>query len=80
MARGVGNYYLPAALGGGIELAIADFHKALDLDPKNADAWLWLGLALRKQNKDADAQQAFQKSLALNPQRVWTRQQLEKTK
>jgi tetratricopeptide (TPR) repeat protein len=80
MARGVGNYYLPAALGGGMELAIADFHKALDLDPKNADAWLWLGLALRKQNKDADAQQAFQKSLALNPQRVWVRQQLEKTK
>jgi tetratricopeptide (TPR) repeat protein len=80
MARGVGNYYLPAALGGGIELAIADFHKALDLDPKNADAWLWLGLALRKQNKDADAQQAFQKSLALNPQRLWARQQLEKTK
>jgi tetratricopeptide (TPR) repeat protein len=80
MARGVGNYYLPAALGGGMELAIADFHKALDLDSKNADAWLWLGLALRKQNKDADAQQAFQKSLALNPQRVWARQQLEKTK
>jgi tetratricopeptide (TPR) repeat protein len=80
MARGVGNYYLPAALGGGMDLAIADFHKALDLDSKNADAWLWLGLALRKQNKDADAQQAFQKSLALNPQRVWARQQLEKTK
>jgi tetratricopeptide (TPR) repeat protein len=80
MARGVGNYYLPAALGGGMELAVADFHKALDLDPKNADAWLWLGLALRKQNKDADAEQAFQKSLALNPQRVWAKQQLEKTK
>jgi tetratricopeptide (TPR) repeat protein len=80
MARGVGNYYLPAALGGGMELAVADFHKALELDPKNADAWVWLGLALRKQNKDADAQQAFQKSLALNPQRVWAKQQLEKTK
>ena len=80
MARGVGNYYLPAALGGGMELAVADFHKALDLDPKNADAWLWLGLALRKQNKDADAQQAFQKSLGLNPQRVWAKQQLDKTK
>jgi len=80
LARGVGNYYLPAALGGGMELAVADFHKALDLDPKNADAWLWLGLALRKQNKDADAQQAFQKSLALNPQRVWAKQQLDKTK
>ena len=79
MARGVGNYYLPSALGGGFELAVADFHKSIDLDPKNADAWLWLGLGLRKQNKDAEARQAFQKSLELNPRRVWAKQQLEKT-
>jgi tetratricopeptide (TPR) repeat protein len=79
MARGVGNYYLPAALGGGFELALADFHKSIDLDSKNADAWLWLGLGLRKQNKDAEARQAFQKSLELNPHRVWAKQQLEKT-
>jgi tetratricopeptide (TPR) repeat protein len=79
MARGVGNYYLPAALGGGFELAVADFHKSIDLDSKNADAWLWLGLGLRKQNKDAEARQAFQKSLELNPHRVWAKQQLEKT-
>jgi tetratricopeptide (TPR) repeat protein len=79
MARGVGNYYVPSALGGGFDLATADFRKATDLDPKNADAWLWLGMALRKQNKNADARQAFSKSLELNPQRGWTRQQLEKT-
>lgn len=80
MARGVGNYYLPAALGGGMEPAAADFHRAIALDPKNADAWLWLGLALRKQNKDAEARQAFQKSLDLNPRRLWAKQQLEKTR
>jgi len=80
MARGVGNYYLPAALGGGMDVAIADFRKAIDLDPRNADAYLWLGLTLRKQNKDAEARQAFQKSLELNPRRVWAKQQLEKTK
>lgn len=79
MARGVGNYYVPSALGGGFDLAITDFRKAIELDPKNADAWLWLGMALRKQNKNADARQAFSKSLELNPQRGWTRQQLEKT-
>ena len=79
MARGVGNYYIPAALGGGFELAIADFRKSIDLDPKNADAWLWLGMSLRKENKNADARQAFSKSLELNPKRVWTSQQLEKT-
>ncbi|HLI84932.1 MAG TPA: tetratricopeptide repeat protein [Bryobacteraceae bacterium] len=79
MARGVGNYYVPSALGGGFDLAVADFRKALELDSKNADAWLWLGMALRKQNKNADARQAFSKSLELNPGRNWTRQQLEKT-
>ena len=78
-ARGVGNYYLPAALGGGLDLAIADFRQAITLDPKDAEAFLWLGLALRKQNKDADARQAFAKSVTLNPQRVWAKQQLDKT-
>jgi tetratricopeptide (TPR) repeat protein len=79
VARGVGNYYLPPALGGGLDLAIGDFRKALDLNPKDAEAYLWLGLSLRKQNKNADARQAFAKSLELAPHRVWAKQQLEKT-
>ena len=79
MARGVGNYYLPAALGGGFELAVADFRKAIELDPKNADAWLWLGMGLRKLNKNSEAREAFTKSLELNPRRNWTKQQLQKT-
>jgi tetratricopeptide (TPR) repeat protein len=79
MARGVGNYYIPSALGGGFELAVADFRKAIELDPQNADAWLWLGMGLHKQNKNAEARQAFGKSLELNPRRGWTKQQLEKT-
>ena len=79
MARGVGNYYIPPAFGGGPELAIADFRKALDLDPRNADAWLWLALGLRKENKNAEARQALSKSLEFNPRRVWAKVQLEKT-
>lgn len=78
-ARGVGNYYLPASFGGGYDLAIADFRKAIELDSKNSEAWLWLGLSLRKQNKDAEARQAFSKALELDPARVWTKQQLDKT-
>jgi superkiller protein 3 len=79
MARGVGNYYLPPALGGGTQLASADLRKAVELDPKNADAWLWLGLTLRKEQKNAEARKAFEQSLKLNPDRIWTKQQLEKT-
>ena len=79
MARGVGNYYLPSQLGGGAETAIADFRKAISLDAKNAEAYLWLGLALRKENKNPEARQAFAKALELDPNRAWAKQQLDKT-
>lgn len=79
LSHGVGNYYLPQAFGGGVDLAIKDFRKAIELNPKNADAWLWLGVALRRNNQPAEAQKAFAQSLQINPNRVWARQQLEKT-
>ncbi len=79
LSHGVGNYYLPQALGGGVDLAIRDFEKAITLDAKNADAHLWLGVALRKANRNAEAQKAFERSVQLNPARVWAKQQLEKT-
>ena len=74
VGRGVGNYYLLQT-----QQAIADFRKAIELDSRNAEAYLWLGVALRKDHKDAEARQAFTKSLELNPRRVWVKQQLDKT-
>ena len=79
IASGVGKYYLPASFGGGPDMAIKDFEKALALDSKSAEGYLWLGLAMRKSNRNADARKALQKALELNPQRVWIKQQLEKT-
>lgn len=79
LSRGVGNYYLPASFGGGVELAMKDFEKALQLNPKSSEAQLWMGLALRKLNRNGEARQAFTKSLELNPNRIWAKQQLEKT-
>ena len=79
LSHGVGNYYLPPALGGGMEIAIKDFRKAIELNPKNADAWLWLGIALRRENQPEEARKAIAKSVELNPNRVWAKQQLEKT-
>ena len=79
VSRGVGNYYLPASFGGGVEPALRDFRKAIELEPSLAEAHLWLGLALRKAEKNAEAQAAFKRSLQLNPARVWAKQQLEKT-
>lgn len=79
LARGIGNYYKPAMFGGGPELSVRDIRHAIELDLKSAEAYLWLGLALRKTHHNAEARAAFTKSLELNPNRVWTRQQLDKT-
>jgi tetratricopeptide (TPR) repeat protein len=79
LSHGVGMYYLPQAFGGGIDEAIRDFRKAIALNPNSADAWLWLGIALRKSNQPVQARKAMEKSLALNPNRLWARQQLDKT-
>lgn len=79
LSRGVGNYYLPSSLGGGVELAIRDFQEAIRLNPKSADAHLWLGLALRRASRNLEARAALEKSIALNPRRVWAKQQLDKT-
>ncbi len=79
LSRGIGNYYLPAALGGGVELAMKDFEKAAELDRKLPEAHLWMGVALRKLNRNAEARKEFQKGVELDPSRVWAQQQLEKT-
>jgi tetratricopeptide (TPR) repeat protein len=79
LARGIGNYYLPPLMGGGPELAAQDFRKAIELNRKLAEAHLWLGLALRKLSRNADARKAFEESLEINPARVWAKEQLAKT-
>jgi tetratricopeptide (TPR) repeat protein len=79
LSRGVGNYYLPSSFGGGVELAIRDFQKAIELDAGSADAHLWLGIALRKAQRNGEARKAIARSLELNPGRTWAKQQLEKT-
>ena len=78
IADGVGNYYLPPSFGGGYEIAIRSFKRALELEPNNAEAWLWLGLAQHRSKQDADARISFAKSLALDPNRVWAKLQLDK--
>lgn len=79
VSHGVGNYYMPPIFGGGVDKAIADFRKAIQLDAKSSEAHLWLGIALRKQGSNGEARQALEKSIALNPARAWAKQQLEKT-
>jgi tetratricopeptide (TPR) repeat protein len=79
VSSGVGKYYLPPMLGGGLDLALKDFEKAAALNPKLPEAWLWIGLTHRKAGRNPQARKALEKAQSLNPQRVWIKQQLEKT-
>jgi tetratricopeptide (TPR) repeat protein len=79
VSRGVGNFYLPASMGGGVDLALKDFEKAISLSPNLGEAYLWKGIALRKINRHAEARQALQHALQLDPERLWAKQQLNKT-
>ncbi len=79
VSRGVGNFYLPSSMGGGVDLALKDFDKAISLDPNLAEAYLWKGVSLRKVNRNADARQALRHALQLDPDRLWAKQQLDKT-
>jgi Tfp pilus assembly protein PilF len=79
VTRGIGNFYLPAQMGGGLDLALKDIDEAISLDPKSADAYMWKGIILRKANRNNEARQAFSDALKLDPDRLWAKQQLEKT-
>jgi tetratricopeptide (TPR) repeat protein len=78
VSRGVGNYYLPSQMGGGVDLALKDLDKAIAIDPKLAEAYLWKGVALRRAGRNAEARQALQRSLQLDPDRAWAKQELAK--
>lgn len=79
VSRGVGNFYLPASMGGGVEIALKDFDKAISLNPNLAEAYLWKGVSLRKVNRNAEARNALERSLQLDPERIWAKEQLAKT-
>jgi tetratricopeptide (TPR) repeat protein len=79
IAHGVGYYYLPTNLGGGPENAIKDYRKAIALDPHSAEAYLWMGIAMKRQHQNAQAREALSKSLQLDPDRVWAKDELQKT-
>ncbi len=78
VSRGVGNYYLPAQMGGGVDMALKDFDRAIAINPRLAEAYLWKGIALRKAGRNAESRQALERALQLDPDRLWAKQELAK--
>ena len=50
-----------------LEGAVNDFNRAIELDPKMANAYLNRGLALLLQGRDAAAESDFIRTLAIDP-------------
>ncbi len=56
-----------AAQGGRYDEALAHLKKVVERNPKNADAWNYIGFSERKLGKFPDALSAYEKALAINP-------------
>ncbi|HUQ98504.1 MAG TPA: tetratricopeptide repeat protein [Gemmatimonadaceae bacterium] len=82
LLKGIQSIYTPAQYGGGLAIAEGQLKKAVQLfvtdapaspNPAwgKAEAYVWLGQALQKQNRITEARAAYQQALAIQPNYPW---------
>ena len=82
LIRGMSAMFTPKTFGGGTDKAEHDLKKAIELFDADrpvapapswgrADAYIWLGQALQKNEKPDEARVAYQKALAIQPGNQW---------
>ncbi len=76
VGAGIGKLETPAAFGGSVVEALAEFRTAHELDPTCDEAWTWEGIALRRQGSIPEARHAFTNALAVNPRSDHARREL----
>jgi len=87
LISGISAMFTPKTFGGGAERAERDLRKAIALFETDrpvapappwgrADAWIWLGQALQKEEKIDDARAAYQKALEIQPGNQWVQRVL----
>jgi tetratricopeptide (TPR) repeat protein len=84
LLRGIGAMFTPKLFGGGSDKAIEYLQRAIPLFDQDqpekpapswgrAEAWVWLGQALAKEERFGDAREAYLKALELEPNHGWVR-------
>ena len=87
LISGMSAMFTPKMFGGGTDKAQVDLRKAIALFETDrpvapapswghADAYIWLGQALQKEQKIDDARAAYQKALELQPGNQWVQRVL----
>jgi tetratricopeptide (TPR) repeat protein len=87
LIRGMSAMFTPKMFGGGTDKAERDLQKAIELFEAErpvapapswgrADAYVWLGQALQKDEKLDEARAAYQKALAIQPGYQWVQRVL----
>ena len=82
LLKGIQSIYTPAQYGGGLPVAESELKRAIQLFVTDAavspapswgkaEAYVWLGQALQRQNRNAEARTAYQQALALQPEYPW---------
>jgi tetratricopeptide (TPR) repeat protein len=74
----LGRKYLmtPKMFGGDVAKAIDSFQKSLALDNSQDETWVWLAKAYQKEGDKAQARDAVQHALQLNPASAFAKQAL----
>lgn len=79
------NYHLPSLFGGGVDIAIDNYVKSIELFEQNndlAENWLYvhtlarLGMAYEKSNQQDKALAVYKKALKAEPNFEWVKDQL----
>lgn len=87
LIRGMSAMFTPKMFGGGTDKAEHDLRNAIELFAAerpvapapswgHADAYIWLGQALQKDERIEEARAAYQKALELQPGNVWVERSL----